>query len=1103
MIFPFAEIEDNKMLFKLVLNGMKTGKARVACAVAGVAAAVGALVFTSSLAQTNAAQAPQAAEKAAAPFVAWKVDSIHFPQRRGAAKAPLSDRKEVKAKDKGIPRGAALSLRALPLTVDLRPGGHVMQGPPVRVLFASAPRSNPYHNVTLEEGRWVDENSSQAEVVCVKKVLQRSGKGEVPKVGDEVKFVGAKGTMSAKVVGYLSGGRLPREFPTVFANKKAFELVGEESIGRVSFFRELPSDGDYLTPQSQTVVESFKDDGQRHMDYVRPLMIIAAFLTALSLLVNSLRLSVEANKVELAKLRAIGLTRKGLVLFAMLESSFSAFIGWAVGVTVSLLALFAYVSLSSEYFFSMAIDVKRIVISFALLPVVTFLSVLFSLSPVLRVRGMDAASSRKHSARRGMVIAYACGFAAFIAVEVWGASLMRAFVPSRQWPDAIVSLLPGGVSSYEVDALRKAEGVKRVSELVPRQLNLSLPSAGERPRNVLFLAAEYLPSFTFEEGDWKSASEAIFSGRGVVVDLMLSRAYDLHLGGELSVLKKSRRGGKEETLKFPIVGVVDVNWHMVTSRGLVRGLKGASPMTDGPVFCSLDTMGEIDPSTFMADPALSAPMTHLWVDYKEDFLAKHGVFGAGRLVEKEIVRLLGNPTQATVRLHARDEIADGTLARGTNVIGQVARVPFVFLAVLAIGFIAMLVAETDARRQEFAVLRAVGATSLQIGVRLISSALKTAIWGIVFGLPIGAFVGWYFAGITSAHWPGMPHYFVIPWSLAAEGAVGAVVFALLFAIPTSLFLVRSRRGKGSSDSNAKTGRSKGALAITASALGFAVMAACVRLSDDFGGEVSSFQKSFFRNIVAFFVALCVFMRAKSDGKTQIGAKIRHLFQNPRAAFILVLRSVLGTCGIFANFYALGKVSIAECQTLNKTAPFFTVLFAWMFLGEKASARRIWALLVALLGVMFVAKPAFAGADAFPLTIALLGGAFAGGAYAAVRALGRMEVDSSLIVLFFSGFSTLASIPFMVQSFDPMTIMQVVILLGAGVAAAAGQFGLTIAYRCAAPKDIAVYDYSNILFTATLGFLLFGQIPDMFSVAGFVFILAAAFILHPCKYISSH
>ena len=288
-----------------------------------------------------------------------------------------------------------------------------------------------------------------------------------------------------------------------------------------------------------------------------------------------------------------------------------------------------------------------------------------------------------------------------------------------------------------------------------------------------------------------------------------------------------------------------------------------------------------------------------------------------------------------------------------------------------------------------------------------------------------------------------------------------------------------------------TARAKGVVAIVASAFGFALMAAFVRLADDFGAPISSFQKSFFRNVVALSIALCVFFR-RERARTRLSG---------RALSLLALRSALGTCGIFANFYALGLVPIADGQTLNKTAPFFTVAFAWLFLGEKASARQVGALALAFAGVVFVVKPGFAGAAAFPLAMGLLGGVCAGGAYACVRALRRHEVDPAFIVVFFSAFSCLASLPFMAARFDPMTWRQVATLLGAGAGAAIGQFGVTAAYGYAAPRDIAVYDYSNIVFTAALGFLLFGQVPDLWSVLGFVLVAAAAFRLSRASKVS--
>ena len=65
------------------------------------------------------------------------------------------------------------------------------------------------------------------------------------------------------------------------------------------------------------------------------------------------------------------------------------------------------------------------------------------------------------------------------------------------------------------------------------------------------------------------------------------------------------------------------------------------------------------------------------------------------------------------------------------------------------------------------------------------------------------------------------------------------------------------------------------------------------------------------------------------------------------------------------------------------------------------------------------------------------------------------------------------------------------LLGAGLAAAGGQFGITAAYYHAPAKEISIYDYSQIIFSTILGYFLFGQVPDKYSVLGYVIILAMA------------
>ena len=278
-------------------------------------------------------------------------------------------------------------------------------------------------------------------------------------------------------------------------------------------------------------------------------------------------------------------------------------------------------------------------------------------------------------------------------------------------------------------------------------------------------------------------------------------------------------------------------------------------------------------------------------------------------------------------------------------------------------------------------------------------------------------------------------------------------------------------------------RVKGVLCILASAFGFALMAAFIRLCDDYGAPISSFQKSFFRNLVAVAIAAVVFVR---DRRERRAARISLPLWS-----LIVLRAVVGTVGIFTNFYALSHIPIAEGQTLNKTAPFFTVLFSWLFLGERANWRQAFALVAAFTGVVLVAKPGFAGDETFPLMMGLVGGMCAGGAYACVHRLGVLKVNGALIILFFSVFSSVASVPFMIHDYVPMTWAQVAILCGVGAGAAIGQFGITAAYRFAEPRQIAVFDYSSILFAALFGFVLFGQVPDALAVLGFALIVIAS------------
>ena len=274
-------------------------------------------------------------------------------------------------------------------------------------------------------------------------------------------------------------------------------------------------------------------------------------------------------------------------------------------------------------------------------------------------------------------------------------------------------------------------------------------------------------------------------------------------------------------------------------------------------------------------------------------------------------------------------------------------------------------------------------------------------------------------------------------------------------------------------------RLKGIACILLSALGFALMNLSIPLS----GDLPTVQKMFFRNLVAIGIALFTLWESK---KKTPHTKIKNV-----PWCILFLRSILGTLGMGLNFYTLDRLLLADASVLNKLAPFATLIFSAIFLKEKMARPHLYALALAFLGVLLISKPTGAAASLFPYLTGVVGGLCAGGAYTTVRYLNQLGVEPSLTVLFFSAFSCLACVPFMLFTYTPMPLRSLLMLLGTGLAASVGQFGVTYAYRFAPASEISIFDYSSIIFSGLLGFIFLQQVPDGGSFLGYLFIFLGA------------
>lgn len=269
----------------------------------------------------------------------------------------------------------------------------------------------------------------------------------------------------------------------------------------------------------------------------------------------------------------------------------------------------------------------------------------------------------------------------------------------------------------------------------------------------------------------------------------------------------------------------------------------------------------------------------------------------------------------------------------------------------------------------------------------------------------------------------------------------------------------------------------GILFILGAALSFALMNLFVNIA----GELPLMQKVFFRN---FFATLIVFF-------TLLFSKQKFRIHDKSCIPWLFLRAGIGFLGVILNFYAIDHIgSISDASILNKLSPFFAIFFSVFLMKEKPSIPEIIFVLIAFAGAMLVVNPRF-DMKIIPALSGFLSGACAGFAYTCVRVLGKKGERNDMIIFFFSAFSTLVSLPFMIIYYAPMTGIQWLYMLLAGLSAAGGQFFITAAYKQAPAKEIAVFDYAQVLFAAILGFLFLNQIPKTLSIIGYVVIIGAA------------
>ena len=222
-----------------------------------------------------------------------------------------------------------------------------------------------------------------------------------------------------------------------------------------------------------------------------------------------------------------------------------------------------------------------------------------------------------------------------------------------------------------------------------------------------------------------------------------------------------------------------------------------------------------------------------------------------------------------------------------------------------------------------------------------------------------------------------------------------------------------------------------------------------------------------------------------------------LFWRGRAVFntssirLQVIRGGVGGLGMLCVFTGLSMISLAEVTVLLFTVPIFATLLSIVFLSEKVGVRRWTAIFVGFLGILIIARPqgSVSTGHLFILCAAL------SWSTSILIAKKLTEKDTVISITFWQAMGCVP-LAFIASLFvwELPSFVQLGALLGIAALGTVGHAMLYAALKVGQVSVILPLDYIRIIWSAGLGFILFGQLPTLHLYVGSLLIIAATAFL---------
>ena len=249
---------------------------------------------------------------------------------------------------------------------------------------------------------------------------------------------------------------------------------------------------------------------------------------------------------------------------------------------------------------------------------------------------------------------------------------------------------------------------------------------------------------------------------------------------------------------------------------------------------------------------------------------------------------------------------------------------------------------------------------------------------------------------------------------------------------------------------------------------------------ELAGQIPAMELVFFRNVIALIVLVPIVMKQ--------GVGLPSKSQIP----VYALRVFFAYSAMVLLFYALARMPIADVYALQYTIPLFTILLAVIVLKQHADAHTWGACFVGFLGTLIVMRPGII--EITLASLAALTTAFMhAGSNTTIKILARRDNPEVITLWTNFGMLPLALIPSLFLWVTP-TASQWPLVIGIGVVSSIGGYCFTRSVSAADARIVQPSQFSRMIFAAAIGWIMFSELPDLWTWIGAAVIFAASYYI---------